>query len=259
VASPRIRPGWDLGPGAYIVIAFGVLGLTLFIASQLNSPASRRAGGSPPENPTDIFEGLTPKREISRGSGTCGTGIPAGVQVVSVNALAGIVGSDGKASYDADDHFDAYANGVGQWYFSFKVLNNTLGRRDEDFKRWGLEDYAVGHPDFQCCGYCLTALQYEVEIESDDERLWKGTGKETFDRPLDPGWEKELARLKLSFGGRPKNGNLTSWRITKAWGFFDFWSAGRPVPFLNPKTRTCQRLRSRLPNRVKGSRVSNIK
>ena len=93
---------------------------------------------------------------------------------------------------------------VGQWYFSFKVTNNT----------------AVDRPDLKFGGYCITAFQYEVEIQSDDGKHWKGSSKQNLDeQPISPGWSQEFTKQKLSLGSRPKNGTLTNWRITNAWGF----------------------------------------
>jgi len=91
----------------------------------------------------------------------------------------------------------------GQWHLSFKVSNDTR----------------VDRPDLKFDGYCLTALAYQVEIESSDGKAWRGSGRFNFDQPLSPGWSQELNRLDLSLGSRPKNGNLTEWRITKTWGF----------------------------------------
>ncbi len=174
--------------------------------------AKYRRADSPPRD-------VAPK-ELPAPVSPCPAGVPAGVRVVPINDLAAIVGSEAKAWYDPKDHFVAYtldefaAHGdnalgyyKGQWYFSFKVTNKT------EFDR----------PDLHFGGYCLAALQFEVEIQSDDGKLWKGTGKANLllgdDHPLGPGWQEELSSLELSLGSRPQNGNLTSWRITKAWGF----------------------------------------
>lgn len=132
----------------------------------------------------------------------CPDGVPAGVPIVSIADLTGITGSDAKLKwfdygYMGNPDYDG-------WHLSFKVLNHT-GDIEPKKSQFG--------------GYCLTGLQYEVKMQSDNGRLWNATGKKTLDKPLPPQDLQQLGPLNLIPHGQPRDAALVSWSITKAWGF----------------------------------------
>jgi zinc-ribbon domain len=123
----------------------------------------------------------------------CPSGTPAGVRVVPIKDLTGIEGTDGKLASAG---------------FSFSLVNRTY----------------IDRPDLHFGGYCLTALQYEVEMQSDDGSLWKGTGQESLREPLGPYMSDKFEELKPTSDSKsPRredySGRLISWRIIKTWGF----------------------------------------
>jgi TonB family protein len=139
------------------------------------------------------------KQPSPSGTPPCPAGLPAGVQVVPIDDLTQIVGSEGQASHEPDERKEA-------WHFSFKVLNQT----------------AVSRPDRRFDGYCITSLEFVVNIRSEDGEIWDVPGTQSLTPPysyLSPGWFQEFEDVPLGSYKNPHNGNLFAWRITKAWGF----------------------------------------
>lgn len=189
-------------------------GATLPPIKQNDLPLLRQPAADSALPPLQRFDSATSRRVQP-----CPSGIPTDTKVLllnSVDAALSVSGSEAKAWFDPKDHWVDYTTqqwadhgygetgyDLGQWHFSFKVSNETK----------------VDRPELKFDGYCLASLAYEIEIESNDGTMWKGTGKFNFDPPLSPGWSQELRELSPSLGSRPKDGNLINWRITKAWGF----------------------------------------
>jgi hypothetical protein len=121
------------------------------------------------------------------------------VQIVQIGDLTTITGSEGKISHELEENKEA-------WQFSFKVQNQT----------------AVSQPDRTFDGYCITSLEFVVSVRSEDGKIWDMPGKRSLDAPytyLSPGWTQEFKDLDLGTYKNPRNGNLSTWGITKAWGF----------------------------------------
>src|SRR6516225_7531436 len=99
---------------------------------------------SPPSTTTSLSGDGT---RSNSDDGECGRGMPAGVEVVEI-PLEHVEGSDGRIWYDdyADDNFNK------GWYFHFTTLNKMSG-------------------------YCIVAVEYEVELESANGSILKGHGK----------------------------------------------------------------------------------
>jgi TonB family protein len=217
------------GIGLTVVVIVAIV----FLVGSLAKRTDRRAtpqltGKERPKSDEDIFGAgkgatLPPIKPFDSASSNrvqpCPSGIPTDTKVLAINpvdAALSVNGSEAKAWFDPKDHWVDYTPqqwadrgygetgyDVGQWHFSFKVSNETK----------------VDPPELKFDGYCLASLAYEIEVESNDGKKWKGTGKFNFDPPLSPGWSQELRGLNPSLGSRPKDGNLINWRITKAWGF----------------------------------------
>ena len=192
-ADPHIPPVvWIFCSVVFIVFA-GIIMLVIY---------SNRDNVIKPTNPID--EALRAQKEGTTPVAACPAGIPAGVKIAPIEDLTPIEGTDGKASYDpADGQTESHYN-AGQWFFSFKVSNFS----------------SVYSPTMKFGGYCVTSLQIEVDLQSDDGKIWKASSRKALaDTFLSPGYSLELERLKLSLPNHPKDGNLTTWRITNAWGF----------------------------------------
>jgi zinc-ribbon domain len=160
----------------------------------------RLAAGIPPLPPGfTLDQPSTPARDNSDPSAQafaaspCPSGIPAGANISEIppSQLAGSNGSVWFVDNEDDNHRGRY------WYFHFSVLNNNND-------------------------YCLTAVEYEVEIESDEGVLWKGRGKKHIG-PLSPGGVYTPRQKddddEVKFSAKPKNGKLSTWKLTKGYGF----------------------------------------
>jgi hypothetical protein len=148
----------------------------------------QQATSTPPIPPGYVLD--SPKPEASKEP--CPSGLPAGAKITEIPPDQ-LEGSKGDAWYfDTDD-----THGQHHWSFHFSVQNNN-----EEF--------------------CVTAIEYEVELKSDDGVIWKGYGKKHIN-PLSPGWvytpHQRDPDDELKFAVNPKQGTLSSWKITKGFGF----------------------------------------
>jgi TonB family protein len=228
--TARPNPWLDAnGIGLTVVVIVAIAFLVGTMAKRTDRRATPQLTGEErPKSDGDIFGAgkeatLPPIKPFDTATSNpvqpCPSGIPTDTKVVPINtvdAALGVNGAEAKAWFDPKDHWVDYTvqqwadrgygetgYDVGQWHLSFKVSNDTK----------------VDRPELKSDGYCLASLAYEIEIESNDGKKWKGTGKFNFDPPLSPGWSQELRALNPKLGSRPKDGNLINWRITKAWGF----------------------------------------
>jgi hypothetical protein len=117
----------------------------------------------------------------------CPSGIPAGAKVVEIPPDH-LEGSDASAYYDEGDD-----DKVGHWNFCFSLLNNNKD-------------------------YCVTGVEYEVDIQSDNGPICKGHGKQHI-KPLSPGFLYQIPFEGLKFAAKPANGAVSSWKIKKGYGF----------------------------------------
>ncbi len=158
---------------------------------------SKPFGSGAPAN-AGPFSGLSPGYVSSPSPAVspCPAGIPADVRVLSLYRSF-VVGKN-AAIERGGNSYDGY-----RWYLSAEIVNDSESI----------------NPDFQFKGACLTAVAYEVELQSENGKVWKGTGQYNFDKPLAPGWSIKYEKFKLNLGAQPKDGNLLNWHVTKAWGF----------------------------------------
>lgn len=177
---------WFLAPLALVVpiIVFFI------VAASIRTNATSNIA-SPPANESGISAQTSPV--------TCPIGLPAGVHVVPISDLSTIGGSDGKVTSISESSEDVH------WTFSFKASNQT----------------ALTQPNGNFDGYCITAIQVEADLQATNGEAWKLIGKQTLGSDyfyLSPGWSQELTRVDLSPDTK-SIGDLTNWKITKAWGF----------------------------------------
>jgi hypothetical protein len=123
----------------------------------------------------------------------CPSGIRAGAKIAEI-APDQVEGSDGQLWYIAPDRETGEKGG---WYFHFTVINHA-----KDF--------------------CLTAIEYEVDLESDGGAILKGHGKKHIDT-LSPEWKytphEKDPDDSVTFAVKSTKGALSTWRITGAYGF----------------------------------------
>jgi hypothetical protein len=124
---------------------------------------------------------------------TCPDGIAAGQKPLAM-PLTQVVGSDGKLWYNAPQ---PALDDKGGWFFHFSAFNSS---RD----------------------FCVTSIEYEVELESDNGSLLIGHGKKHIS-PLSPGYvytaHERDNEDEVRFEAKPRSGALNSWKITKVYGF----------------------------------------
>jgi hypothetical protein len=122
----------------------------------------------------------------------CGHGMPGGVKTAEIPQESA-EGSNGKLWYD-DPRETGYEAG---WYIHFDAVNRASG-------------------------YCITAIEYEVELESESGSILKGHGKERLP-PLSPNYSYRPSSMmpddEVHFSTKTKHGELKSWAITKVYGF----------------------------------------
>lgn len=125
----------------------------------------------------------------------CPAGLNEGAQVASIQDPAILVGSAAKIE--------------GKWQLSFALSNKS----------------EVPDPKFG--GYCITAFEVEADLENTNGKVWKMVGVQRLGSSysyLSPGWSQNFTNLVLrpltKSGGTPTpDAELTSWNVTKVWGF----------------------------------------
>jgi hypothetical protein len=137
---------------------------------------------------------LSPTADDTHGTSyadQCGHGMLAGVKTTEIPPEK-VAGSNGSVWYEepGDDE-------PGGWYIHFSAVNRASG-------------------------YCIPAIEYEVELESDNGSILKGHGKKHLP-PLSPNYSySPPARVsddRVHFLTKTKQGALKSWTITKVYWF----------------------------------------
>jgi len=191
----------DFAKAVVVVIAILVgIGEVVHIASQADT-------SSQPKPPTAVADSITNGNLFDQGMSSgklqdkpepqalppCPSGIRAGAKIAEIEPEE-VEGSDGDIWYVATDKDSAEKGG---WYFHFTVINHA-----KDF--------------------CLTAIEYEVDLELDDGTFLKGHGKKHIDT-LSPEWKytphSETPDDLVKFAVKSDRGALSTWKITKAYGF----------------------------------------
>jgi TonB family protein len=188
--------GWIFISGVFAVLA----GVIVFVA------ISNQIGKSKPKNPpVDLSDIWGPN---TNGSGSnrsvasvahCPAGLPAGVEIVPIDDLTTVTASDGQLWHEPVGDREA-------WHLSFKVLNQT----------------AVSSSGRTFEGYCIARFALVVSVQGEDGNTYDIPGRQYLTSPyvyLSPGWSQEVKDLYLGLYRVPHNGSLSSWKITKAWGF----------------------------------------
>jgi hypothetical protein len=155
---------------------------------------SRESVQPPPKQSLDEFISSLPATQAEpQPQPSCPSGISAGAKITEISPDQ-LEGAKGQAWYTNDDD----EKPRGHWWFHFTVLNNNKD-------------------------YCVTAVVYEVELESNDGVIITGHGKKYITPPLSPGFiyaphqRDDDDELKLAV--KPKLAAVNSWRITKGYGF----------------------------------------
>jgi len=184
------KPHSELAKAVVIVCAaLVVIGEAVQIASQVNS-------SSQPKLPIAVADSVGALQDKAQPQPLppCPSGIRAGAKITEIEPEQ-VEGSDGDLWYVAPDRDSGKK---GAWYFHFTVINHA-----KDF--------------------CLTAIEYEVELESDDGAIIKGYGKKHINS-LSPEWKYTPQGADpdddlVTFAVKSSKGALSTWRITKAYGF----------------------------------------
>ena len=179
----------EVTKGVVTILAILIaIGEVVHIAIQANSASQSK----PPVAVVDSTGSLQDKPQPAPLS-PCPSGIRAGAKITEIEPDQ-VEGSSGVLWYEAPDKD---LGEIGGWYFHFTVVNHA-----KDF--------------------CLTAIEYEVNLELDDGTILKGQGKKHIDT-LSPEWkytpDMRVPDDKVTFAVKSKNGALSSWQITKAYGF----------------------------------------
>lgn len=170
-----------------LAVLVGV-GEAVHIASQDDSSSQPK----PLTAVTDSIRALQDKPQ-PQPSPPCPSGIRAGAKISEITPDQ-VEGSDGQLWYVAPDRGTGEK---GEWYFHFTVINHA-----KDF--------------------CLTAIGYEVDLESDGGAILRGHGKKHIGT-LSPEWkytpnERDPDDV-VTFAVKSSRGALSTWKITKAYGF----------------------------------------
>jgi hypothetical protein len=186
-----------------------VIGEGIQIASQANSSSQPKppssVAGSASSDPWDKYATPIGGAAPSASTGAlqdkpnpeplppCPSGIRAGANISEI-APDQVEGSDGQLWYVAPDR----ETGVkGEWYFHFTAINHAKA-------------------------FCLTAIEYDVALESDNGAILKGHGKKHIDT-LSPEWKYTPHQADpddvVTFAVKASRGALSTWKITKAYGF----------------------------------------
>lgn len=177
--------------GIGLTCAALLVGLIIAVAVS-NKPVQ-----SKPTNSLDDY--LRDQKQGAPSVASCPVGLPAGVEIVPIDDLTKITASDGQLWHEPVGDREA-------WHFSFKILNQT----------------AVSSSDRTFEGYCITGLALVVSVQGEDGNTYDIQGRQYLTSPyvyLSPGWTQEVKDLALGLYRVPHNGSLSSWKITKAWGF----------------------------------------
>jgi len=190
----------DFAKAVVVVIAIlAGIGEVVHIASQADT-------SSQPKPPTAVADSMTSGNLFDQGmssgnlqgkpqpqpSSPCPSGIRVGVKISEITPDQ-VEGSEGQLRYVALDRETDKRGG----YFHFTVINHA-----KDF--------------------CLTAIEYDVDLESDGGAILKGHGKKHIDT-LSPEWkytphERDPDDV-VTFAVKSSRGALSTWKITKAYGF----------------------------------------
>jgi hypothetical protein len=191
--------GRNIFIGVVAVLSIAGLFIIGLGISRQNTEPDRTADSKNPY--TQYFENLEKPQGASApaAAAPCPDGLPAGAEVVQVEDLKNLVGSEGKLRSEKVADRDGYI-----YWFSFKVANET----------------AASQQDLKFPGYCVTRLEVDLAF-----RLVDGTTQHVLSRRsldsayLSPGWSQQLDDYPVGTSKELGPGELVSWRISKAWGF----------------------------------------
>jgi hypothetical protein len=142
---------------------------------------------------TALLQSNDQPSSASQPTPACPSGIPSGAQIVEIPSDQ-VTATSGQLWYVPPDKL---LGEQGGWYFHFTVTNNA-----KDF--------------------CVTAVEYSVQLEPDNGVTITGQGKKHLG-PLSQGWiyapQERDPDDRVTFPKAASSGALSSWNVTKVYGF----------------------------------------
>ena len=125
----------------------------------------------------------------------CPEGLPPDVEIGEIPDPSVIQGADGKLDFNLVDSALQNGDGDSGWRFEFTASNNTK----------------------EAPGYCITAIEVQLAVRYPDETIRKVTKRQTVDQTkFGPGASIQLIVDNVISAKAPE---LSSWKITRVWGF----------------------------------------
>jgi uncharacterized membrane protein YhaH (DUF805 family) len=166
-----------------------ILGMVLIVVLgvTLSDSPSRATFVAPPASKT-----TSDANPFSKILVPCPSGLPPGVEIGEISDPSEVQGANGKLSF-------------------------SLGKGD----RWDSAfDFTASNDTKDIPGYCITAIEVQLALRSPDGTIRKVTKRDTIDQTqLGPGGSSQLRVNNVTSTKDANDIELSSWKITRVWGF----------------------------------------